>query len=127
MEPLIIERKLNSPAINFNAETSLLSIIGRSIPEHPVKFYEPLETWIKNFINTSPSEINFLVHLDYLNTHSTECLLLLLKKIEHYKNNSDCKVKVNWHFDEDDEDMESLGQDLDSIVQLSFQYKEIED
>ena len=125
MESLIIEGKTNSPNVNFSPATGLLKIVGRSIPENPVKFYQPIENWILAFINTNPRDLILYIHLDYLNTHSTECLLILLKKIEAYRDSSGNNVKVSWNFDEDDEDMETLGEDLASIVNIPFEYKEI--
>ena len=125
MDNLIIEGTINLPSINFNASTHLLKIIGRSIPEHPVKFYEPLESWIVDYINTQPAKISIVIHLDYLNTHSTECVLIMLKKIENYAKSSQANIKIEWHFDEDDEDMEALGEDLASIIDIPFEIKEI--
>ena len=52
-------------------------------------------------------------------------MLILMKKIETYYKDSGNNVKVSWNFDEDDEDMEGLGEDLASIAQIPFEYKEI--
>ena len=82
MESLILERQLNFPSINFDPNTGMLKIIGRSIPEDPVKFYEPLENWISDFIDTKPETLTLFIYLDYLNTHSTEFVLFLMKIIE---------------------------------------------
>ena len=125
MNDLQIEGKINSPQIDFNPDTGLLKIEGRSIPENPVKFYQPIEDWVCEFIATNPKELTLYIHLDYLNTHSTECLLILMKKLEAYYKTSKNNVKVSWNFDEDDEDMESLGEDLESIAHIPFEYKEI--
>lgn len=126
MESLVIEQKMTSPAVNFNAENGLLEITGRSIPEHPVKFYQPIENWLENYLATSPSKVTLHVFLDYLNTHSTECMLLIMKALKKYANKSAANTaQVEWLFDEDDEDMESLGQDLQAITQLPFEYKAI--
>jgi len=125
MDALIIEGKMKSPAIDFNPSTGTLKILGRSIPENPVKFYQPIENWIVSYITTNPQQITLYIHLDYMNTHSTECLLILMKKLEAYFKSSNKVVKVSWNFDEDDEDMEALGEDLASIAEIPFEYKEI--
>jgi len=104
-----------------------LSITGRSIPEHPVKFYEPISKWIVDFIASSPSKINLLIHLDYLNTHSTECVLVILKKLDVYAKESGNSVTLTWNFDEDDEDMEILGEDLASLVDIPFTITEVKE
>ncbi|MGE0561916.1 MAG: DUF1987 domain-containing protein [Flavobacteriales bacterium] len=124
MKSLFIEGKQNSPAVAFS-EGGVLSIIGRSIPEHPLKFYKPLEDWITEFLATSPIKVYFKVHLDYLNTHSTECMLTLMKKIEEYATLSKADVSILWNFDEDDEDMQTLGEDLKSLVKVPFKIEEV--
>ena len=112
------------PTVNFNPSGEL-KIIGRSIPEHPVKFYEPISNWVADFILTKPPVVNLLIHLDYLNTHSTECMLVLLKKFDTYIKDSGATVNVIWNFDEDDEDMEDLGKDLSTLVSIPFEYIEV--
>jgi hypothetical protein len=125
MDNFIIEGKLNTPSVNMNASNGLLKIFGRSIPENPVKFYQPIENWIEKFIQTSPVDLTLQIHLDYLNTHSTECVLILMKKIEGYYKSSNTNIKIIWNFDEDDEDMEDLGKDLSTLVSIPFKYIEV--
>lgn len=126
MESLHQAGTISLPTVIFKTSGEL-KITGRSIPEHPVKFYEPISNWIADFIATKPSNINFLVHLDYLNTHSTECMLVILKRLDNYRKDSNAKVTVDWHIDEDDEDMEALGEDLASLVDIPFTFKEIKE
>ena len=126
MDSLIIEGNFNSPTVNFDAGNGLLQIKGRSIPEHPIKFYQPLEGWLKDYINTKPQKITFLIYLDYMNSHSIECMLILLRCLGKYStNNPNSNIKVEWIYDEDDEDIESLGQDLEAITRMPFDYKKI--
>ena len=123
MESLFQEGKFNIPTIRFN-KSGILSIEGRSIPEHPLKFYQPLNDWLDELIATSPAKAILKVHLDYLNTHSTECMLVLFKRLDNYHISSKQDVSIVWIFDEDDEDMESLGEDLNTFVNLPFTIEE---
>lgn len=122
MEALKLEGSFNLPSIDFNPSTGVLKILGRSIPENPVKFYEPLEIWIAEFIKGNPKVIVFFIHLEYLNTHSTECVLLLMRKLQVYQEKNNSNVKVIWNFEGDDEDMRVLGEDLAAIVKLPFAF-----
>jgi hypothetical protein len=126
MNSLFIEGKQNTPAVAFS-EGGILSISGRSIPEHPIKFYKPLENWITEFLTQSPVKVYLKIHLDYLNTHSTECVLSLMKKLEEYASITKKDVSILWNFDEDDEDMQTLGQDLKSMVNVPFKIEEVID
>lgn len=125
MDNLVKEGQINTPSIDFNSETGVLKLFGRSIPENPLKFYQPIENWIEKFLQTNPFNIEFQIHLDYLNTHSTECVLILIKKLETYTKQSNAKSKIVWNFDEDDEDMQDLGEDLDSLTTIPFEYIEV--
>ena len=111
----------------LNRKLAMPSIYKRSIPENPVKFYQPIEAWVSDYVLINPQNLTLHIHLDYLNTHSTECLLVLMKKLEAYYKSSNNNVKISWNFDEDDEDMESLGEDLASIVEIPFEYSEIKE
>ncbi len=126
MESLFIEGKFNTPAVKFT-EAGILTIEGRSIPEHPLKFYEPITNWLTSFLGTNPPKVVLKVHLDYLNTHSTECVLVLFKKLDDYFHSSGKDVSIHWIFDEDDEDMQGLGDDLASFVSLPFIVEEVEE
>jgi len=119
MESLFIEGKFNTPTVKFT-EGGILTIEGRSIPEHPVKYYQPITNWLSEFLLQSPAKVVLKIHLDYLNTHSTECMLVLFKKLEEYYISTQNDVSICWTFDEDDEDMESLGEDLKSFVSVPF-------
>lgn len=123
MESLFQEGKFNIPTIRFN-KSGILSIEGRSIPEHPLKFYQPLTDWLIDFLATVPEKVLLKVHLDYLNTHSTECMLVLFKKLDEYFITTKKDVAITWIFDEDDEDMETLGEDLKTFVSLPFTIEE---
>lgn len=123
MDNLLIEGTINTPKIEFDASTNLLKIWGRSIPEHPINFYKPLENWIDDYIANFPESITLEIYLDYLNTHSTECMFILLKKLADYQSTSSKKVKVVWFYDEDDEDMESMGEDLGDTIKLPIELK----
>lgn len=123
MESLFIEGKFNTPTVKFT-EGGVLTIEGRSIPEHPVKFYQPITDWLSAFLQQAPTKVLLKIHLDYLNTHSTECMLVLFKKLEDYYQSTQNDVTISWTFDEDDEDMETLGEDLKSFVNLPFTIQE---
>lgn len=127
MDDLILEGQINTPSINFNSETGVLKMFGRSIPENPLKFYQPIENWIAGFILSNPSNIELHIHLDYLNTHSTECILILIKKIEAFTSQTNTNAKIVWSFDQDDEDMQDLGEDLSTLISIPFEYKEVVD
>lgn len=124
---LHIHKTRYTPEILFESSGKML-ISGRSIPEHPIDFYEPALTWIKNFLNSKPSFVELTIYLDYLNTHSTECMLFIYKRFsKYYKDHPTSDVKIIWRYDEDDEDILTLGEDLASLSSVPVVYQQIND
>lgn len=126
MENLLIEGSAKTPTVNFNSEAGLIELKGRSIPENSVEFYQPLNEWIDSYAENPKNETVVEIKLEYFNTSSSKCILDLFKKLESM-NGSGTSVKVNWYFEEDDEDMEEAGEDYQAIIGLPFNMIEVEE
>ncbi|MEX2596062.1 MAG: DUF1987 domain-containing protein, partial [Salibacteraceae bacterium] len=114
MDPIKIEGTPKTPTVNFDAESGVLEIKGRSIPENAVEFYKPLVDWIGNYGASSKTETKVNVQLEYFNTSSSKCILDVFKKLESINNNT--SIIINWHYEEDDEDMLEAGEDYQAII-----------
>ncbi|MBU2019531.1 MAG: DUF1987 domain-containing protein [Bacteroidetes bacterium] len=126
MENLLIEGSAKTPTVNFNSEAGVIELKGRSIPENSVEFYQPLNEWIELYAKSPKLETVVEIKLEYFNTSSSKCILDLFKKLESM-NNSSTQVKVNWYFEEDDEDMEEAGEDYQAIIGLPFNMIEVDE
>ena len=126
MEPIIIEGTPKTPTVEFNAEEGKVEIKGRSIPENSVEFYNPLIAWLEAY-GSNPKDVTQVnIQLEYFNTSSSKCILDVFKKLESLaKAGND--IKVNWFYEEDDEDMLEAGEDYQSIIKLPFKMIEIEE
>ncbi len=126
MENLTIEGSPKTPTIKFNPEEGKLLIQGRSIPENSIEFYKPLVDLLEEY-SASPKEATKVdIVLEYFNTSSSKCILDVFKKLE--KINSDgSDVTINWHYEEDDEDMLEAGEDYQAIINIPFKMIEIEE
>lgn len=126
MEKLTIEGTPKTPTIKFDPETGKLLIQGRSIPENSIEFYKPLVDLLEDYA-ASPKELtNVDIVLEYFNTSSSKCILDVFKKLEKIKAEGN-EVKVNWHYEEDDEDMLEAGEDYQAIINIPFKMIEIEE
>jgi len=123
MNRLIINKTANTPGIDFNPTTGKFDIEGRSIPEDPGSFYDPLLEWLTEYFSTAAPKTVLNVNLDYVNSGSSKYLLGLFKVFKkRYKAGID--VEINWFYEEDDEAIESLGDHYRSILQIPFNMKE---
>lgn len=126
MEKLIIEGSAKTPSIEFDFETGILALKGRSIPENSIEFYKPLNDWLDNYSETPQVKTTVEVRLEYFNTSSSKCILDFFKRLEKV-NQGESSVHVNWYFETDDEDMEEAGEDYEAIVGLPFSIIEVEE
>lgn len=126
MENLKLEGSAKTPSVNFNAETGVLELQGRSIPENSVEFYKPINEWIDAYGKSPKANTTVDVKLEYFNTSSSKCILDLFKQLEGLNGNG-TEVHVNWYFEEDDEDMEEAGEDYEAIISLPFKMIEVDE
>jgi len=126
MENLVIEGSPKTPTINFSPENGKLLIKGRSIPENSIEFYKPLVDALENYSGNPKDATNVDIVLEYFNTSSSKCILDVFKKLEKINSESN-GVVINWHYEEDDEDMLEAGEDYQAIINIPFKMVEIEE
>ena len=112
MEKFSIAGTPKTPTINFDMEGGFLEIKGRSIPENSIEFYKPLVDNLEKYAGAPKPATNVNIQLEYFNTSSSKCILDVFKKLETiHKGGS--QVTINWHYEEDDEDMGQEGEHRD--------------
>ncbi len=126
MAPLQLEGSPKTPHVNFDPETGLLELKGRSIPENSIDFYKPLIDWIDRYGRTPKTKTALHVQLEYFNTSSSKCILDVFKKLEAIRAGGN-EVTVLWHYEADDEDMLEAGEDYAGIINVPFKMIQIEE
>ncbi|MBI2269696.1 MAG: DUF1987 domain-containing protein [Bacteroidetes bacterium] len=125
MEKISIEGSPKTPTINFDVEKGFLEIKGRSIPENSIEFYKPLVDSLEKYAGKPQSATSVIIQLEYFNTSSSKCILDVFKKLEAiHKGGS--SVTINWHYEEDDEDMLEAGEDYQAIINVPFKMIQME-
>jgi hypothetical protein len=119
MEKYVIEGTPKTPSINFDLNSGVLEVKGRSIPENSIEFYKPLVDALDKYASMAKPATTVNVQLEYFNTSSSKCILDVFKKLEGI-NKSGSAVTINWHYEEDDEDMLEAGEDYQAIINVPF-------
>lgn len=127
MEPLTIQGTDSIPTVNFNAEAGKLEIKGICIPENSQGFFKPLIDWVRSYANHAPPQTEVSLFMEYFNTSSSKYIFTMLEKLADMHNDKKSDVKVNWHYDEGDEDMLEVGEDYNTILDVPFQMIEVAD
>lgn len=118
MNTLLIKETKGTPKINFHQDGTLF-IEGRSLPEDPIKFYKPLHEWVKN---CTVENINLQIKIEYLNTSSSKELYLFFCHLKENKNIKE--IKVNWHYEEGDDEVYNTGCEFETMTNMQFHFHE---
>src|SRR3954470_23184732 len=103
MEPLIVAGTEKTPEINFNFKQGKLFIGGRSYASDTYEFYNPLITWINNYVEDPQDTTILEIKLDYFHSVSVKYLTNIIKKLNLLKDASKF-LKIIWLYTEDEDD-----------------------
>jgi hypothetical protein len=114
-----IEATINSPYFFIDDKAGIIYLEGKSVMEDPYNFYNSIITELKSFIEKNEQDIIFKVQLDYFNTKSSLMIMQMFNILkEGYKKGYN--MKIDWYYEEDDEDMYESGIDYKSIIKYPF-------
>lgn len=68
-------------------------------------------TWTEAFLDSLPTDVVLDIHLEYFNSSSVSSLASLVCKVNALRGRG-TSVTLNWHYEEDDEDMMDSGTDI---------------
>jgi len=126
MDNLIIEGSKQTPEINFDVASGVLSISGRSIPENTFEFFNPVLNWLDEYALEAPDKVVAKINLEYFNTSSSKYILEILKRLKGILKDGK-EVLVQWYYEEDDEEMMETGEDYEDVSGLAFEIIGIEE
>lgn len=114
LKNIFIEKSAKTPQIDFNQITGELILYGRSIPENAAKIYEPLLTWITEYIKSPHRTTNLRLNLEYFNTASSIWIAKIITALSRISK-EDSVLFIHLYFDI--EDFESMDmEELKDIV-----------
>ncbi len=129
MEKLIIEPTANSPRIVLDPDARNFEFSGESRPENVRKFYLPILEWLEAYIaeqnklgdgkRTSGLVCQF--NFEYFNSTSAKYILDIFKSLNTI-NALGINLEIKWLYEQDDEDMLEVGQEMSRMSKLSFDY-----
>lgn len=123
MEDLYIEPTKKTPGVDLS--NGVLEFTGRSMIENTRNFYEPIYTWVCNYLE-NPSEITVVsMKLEYIDAASVTSLmnlLILLKGVEE----RGLVFMVNWYYSYGDLEMLQLGAIIQDRLEMEFDFTEFE-
>lgn len=126
MEKIFIEPTRVTPLVNFDPEEGILEIKGRSSPENSILFYQRIIDGLDAFAQSEKDQFTASFSFEYFNTSSSKCLFDVFKRLGRIGENGK-SIIINWYYEEDDEDMMEAGEDYADLLDLEFNFLEIEE
>ncbi|MFY0686829.1 MAG: DUF1987 domain-containing protein [Cyclobacteriaceae bacterium] len=126
MDKIFIEPTRTTPLINFDPEEGVLEMKGRSSPENSIQFYQGVIDGLDEFIASDKESFVANFAFEYFNTSSSKCLFDVFKRLSKIDEEGK-SLEINWYFEEDDDDMMEAGEDYCDLLDLDFNFIEIED
>jgi hypothetical protein len=121
---VLIDKTADCPYVNFS-EDGLLEVEGRSITEDVFSFWQPLIDWVADYIKVPAETTRAVFFLEYSNSSTNKYLNEMMKLLDKCAANGN-KVEITWKYEEDDESILVLGQDLDALTTLPFTFQSVE-
>ncbi|MDX9929166.1 MAG: DUF1987 domain-containing protein [Bacteroidales bacterium] len=110
----------SSPEILLDPE-GLIRLKGRSILENAAEFYEPMLEWVDEYVK-SPAELTCTdIELEYFNSATAKFLITLIQRLSMVTF-SNARLKVNWYYEDGDDDIFERGEYLESVLEIDFNF-----
>ena len=112
MENIKIAATDRSPEVDFDFSSNTFMLRGESYPEDVNEFFGPIIEKLESHLEAlSASEVTFIFEFIYFNSSTAKILMSLFELLDETAEN-DNKVVVEWRFDEEDDNMEELGEEF---------------
>lgn len=113
MENLTIEAGKYTPQIFFDAQNHLLEIRGVSYPENTSVFYDPVFSWLEQYLKEVGKYHNVVVNveLNYFNSSSSKVIIDFIDLLEEAASEG-TDITINWLYDEDIEEALEFGEEF---------------
>ncbi len=122
MERLSIKGTDSTPEISFDPLKGVFIIEGRSFSENAADFFHPIVLWLEKYAEIPLEETHLSINMDLINTTSIKFLLSLFAILEEMKRKGK-SIKVTWWYHEDDDETKEIGESLNSMTDLKFEYE----
>ncbi len=102
-----------------NKEAGEMLLSGVSYTNNPNSFFSPINNWLISYISEQTKQLNFHIALSDRDAFSYNSILTIFTIINSDKNKE--KVKVFWHYNDNDIDILEDGEDFKDIAKFPFE------
>jgi hypothetical protein len=121
MEPLLITGSEDNPEVILDKQKGTFELSGRSLPEDVIQFYAPVYSWLEQYVAEPNEESTFKMKVDYFNSASQRAINEIFNILSRIPLKGK-KIKIEWHYYEDDYEMKESGEEYADLSNLPFKY-----
>ncbi|KPL16026.1 MAG: hypothetical protein AMS26_06160 [Bacteroides sp. SM23_62] len=122
MELISLESTKKTPNVLLDP-SGKIRIGGRSIPEDASKFYDNILNWVLDYCHTPSDSTIVDIELEYFNSGSAKFVMQILRELSELLTEGK-DLKVNWYYEEGDDDILERGEYYSSILDLEINFIE---
>lgn len=109
----------------IHLEEGIVKMEGQLMPENILVFFESVDKWFSKYLVKPAEFTKFDFNFSYLNSCSTKHICDTLKLFnEKYLEGFD--MKIYWTYEEGDDTVQEVGTDLESELDIPFEFVVIE-
>lgn len=131
MKKLTVKPTSHCPKIIFDPQNTHFEISGISRPENVCGFYYPVINWLHDFHNEVIVNKTFHFDMDnpailkivltYFNSSTAKFLYEIIGIFKSLSEKGE-QIKIQWYFDEEDDDIREAGEELSEMIEIPFEY-----
>jgi hypothetical protein len=119
VEVFKIEGTQDVPSVMLDKSAGKLEFSGRSLPEDVQEVYNPVLTWVENYVQNPNSKTHVVFKLEYFNTASSKKILDILDKLKEIPETGK-ELQIDWYHTDNDEDMIDAGASFSEFIDVPF-------
>ncbi len=114
------EQTRSSPEVILDP-AGFIKFKGRSILEDSACFYEPIVEWLDEYVTMPAAQTVVDIELEYFNSATAKFIITIIQRLSTvtFRNR---KLKVNWYYEEGDEDILERGEYIASVLEVDFNF-----
>jgi hypothetical protein len=114
------------PGVVLDKDSGKMQIFGKSCPLNAFEFFDPIFEWFDEYMANPLEQTVLDLNLTYFNTVSAKFLLRIMNLMDELHEKG-YKVKIKWYYEQGDEDMREEGEEFSNILEVEFEFIELED
>jgi len=119
MDNFFIDATNYSPEVNMNAQSGIISIVGKSYPENTFEFYKPVMKWLEEYFLSPQQDTVINMEIIYFNSSSSKLFFDMFDLLEMNKDTTN--LVINWIYDKENDTALEAGEEfMEDFESLNF-------